>query len=84
MPTEQQIIELAYALWEQEGRPHGKDQEHYYRARQILLDREQASRAEAAPSAEPCPPSPPQMTPAFPSKKRRASTRGTTRGKKTA
>ena len=40
MPTEEQIKELAYAMWEQEGRPDGKDQEHYYRARQILEEKE--------------------------------------------
>jgi hypothetical protein len=43
MPTEQQIKELAYALWEQEGRPDGRDQEHFYRARQILEDQERAN-----------------------------------------
>ncbi len=40
MPTEQQIRELAYAIWEQEGRPEGKDVEHYYRAKQILEEKE--------------------------------------------
>jgi len=40
MPTEQQIRELAYAIWEQEGRPDGKDQEHYFRAKQILDEKE--------------------------------------------
>ena len=51
MPTEQQIRDLAYALWEQEGRPHGKDQEHFYRARQMLEDQERASVAKLPPPA---------------------------------
>jgi hypothetical protein len=38
MITEQQIKELAHSIWEQEGRPHGKDLEHYFRARKILED----------------------------------------------
>ena len=40
MATEEQIRELAYAIWEQEGRPEGKHVEHYFRAKQILEERE--------------------------------------------
>ena len=40
MVTEAQIRELAYTMWEQEGWPEGKDQEHYYRAKKKLEDRE--------------------------------------------
>lgn len=36
MATEEEIKKLAYAIWEEEGRPEGKDKEHYFRARQIL------------------------------------------------
>ncbi|MCX6013914.1 MAG: DUF2934 domain-containing protein [Chloroflexi bacterium] len=36
MVTEQQIKELAYAIWEEEGCPNGKDQDHYFRAMHIL------------------------------------------------
>jgi len=43
MVTEEQIRELAYSIWEQEGRPEGKDQEHYFRAKQILKEQEAAS-----------------------------------------
>jgi hypothetical protein len=39
MVTEQQIKELAFAIWEEEGRPEGKDLEHYFRAKQILEER---------------------------------------------
>ena len=36
MVSEEKIRQLAYAIWEQEGRPEGKAMEHYFRARQIL------------------------------------------------
>jgi hypothetical protein len=42
MPTEEQIKELAYQMWEQEGRPEGKDVEHYFTAKQILEEQEAA------------------------------------------
>jgi hypothetical protein len=50
MVTEQQIKELAYTIWEEEGRPEGKDLEHYFRARQILEERQASSIIESAPS----------------------------------
>jgi starch phosphorylase len=43
MVTEEQIRELAYSIWEQEGRPEGKDQEYYFRAKQMLEEQEAAS-----------------------------------------
>jgi hypothetical protein len=36
MATEKQIKDLAYAIWEEEGRPEGKHLEHYFRAKQML------------------------------------------------
>ena len=50
MATEQQIKELAYAIWEEEGRPEGKDVEHYFRAQQILEERQASSLIESTPS----------------------------------
>jgi hypothetical protein len=35
-PAHQNIARAAYLLWEAEGRPHGRDQEHWYRAREQL------------------------------------------------
>jgi hypothetical protein len=32
LPPHEQVALLAYALWEQEGRPHGHDREHWHRA----------------------------------------------------
>jgi len=48
--TEQQIKDLAYAIWEEEGRPEGKDIEHYFQARQILEERQVSPLVELAPS----------------------------------
>ena len=42
MPTEEQIRQLAHSLWEQEGRPEGKDREHYLTAKGILEEQEAA------------------------------------------
>ena len=50
MVTEQQIKELAFAIWEEEGRPEGKDLEHYFRAKQILEERQASSLIELTPS----------------------------------
>jgi hypothetical protein len=33
---ERRIRERAHALWEQEGKPHGRDQEHWFQAQREL------------------------------------------------
>ncbi|MCJ7510417.1 MAG: DUF2934 domain-containing protein [Dehalococcoidia bacterium] len=43
MPTEDQIKQLAHSLWEQEGRPEGKDV-HYYLAAKAILDKRDGSK----------------------------------------
>ena len=48
--TEEQIRELAHAIWEKEGCPHGKAVEHYFRAKQILEERQTSSLIELTPS----------------------------------
>ncbi|MDP2932468.1 MAG: DUF2934 domain-containing protein [Chloroflexota bacterium] len=70
MVTEEQIRELAYSIWEKEGCPEGKDAEHYFRAKQMLEEREAA----ASPAKESVPPaSMPQPPPApRPAGKRRS------------
>ena len=52
MPTEEQIRQMAYAIWEQEGRLDGKDVEHFFRAKQIL-EQQELSVAELAPPPQP-------------------------------
>ena len=49
MATEEQIRQLAYFIWEQEGCPEGKRLEHYYRAKQILEEQE-ALQTQPSPS----------------------------------
>ncbi len=53
MATEQNIKDLAYAIWEEEGRPEGKDVEHYFRARRILEQRQASSLSELTKSPMP-------------------------------
>ena len=53
MHTEKQIKELAYTMWEQEGRPEGKDVEHYFAAEQILKERGAAQECTSQPEATP-------------------------------
>ena len=49
MITEERIKELAHSIWEQEGRPNGKDIEHYFRAKKILEEQESSRVIELAP-----------------------------------
>jgi hypothetical protein len=35
-PTKEQLIHRAYELWEQAGKPDGRDQEFYHQAEQEL------------------------------------------------
>jgi hypothetical protein len=49
MATEEQIKSVAYAIWEQQGRPEGKHLEHYLRAKQILEGSEAIRPIELAP-----------------------------------
>ena len=48
MITEEQIKELAYSIWEQEGRPNGKDVEHYFYAKALLEAQESSKVIELA------------------------------------
>ena len=53
MSTEQQIKDLAYQLWEQEGRPQDRHVEHYYRALNIIRQRELSARDPSRDTAMP-------------------------------
>lgn len=59
--TKDQIAERAFAIWEHEGKPHGRDQEHWERAEAELRDvmarmtpakPKRAPKAAAKPAAE--------------------------------
>jgi hypothetical protein len=56
MATEEEVRKMAYALWEQEGRPEGRDLEFYFRAQPLLEKR----KAVVSSATEPVPSSPPQ------------------------
>ena len=49
---EQRIRERAYAIWEQKGRPEGKDREHWLRAEAEIAAEERGAAEEAALEAE--------------------------------
>ena len=42
-PTREQIIHRAYELWEQAGKPDGRDQEFYHQAEQELRNADKSS-----------------------------------------
>jgi Protein of unknown function (DUF2934) len=42
-PTEKQTVRRAYELWEQAGKPEGRDQEFYHLAEQELRDSDKSS-----------------------------------------
>ena len=41
MVTDEEIKKLAWSIWQAEGRPEGKHLNHYFRAKQILEQREE-------------------------------------------
>lgn len=49
--NEQEVRETAYYLWEQEGRPEGKDRAHYFQAEALLRARH-ASRPSMMPRVD--------------------------------
>ena len=50
-PTKQQVQLRSYQIWEQEGRPHGRDHEHWFRAERELAVAERPAKSAAARSA---------------------------------
>jgi hypothetical protein len=42
-PTKKQVVRRAYELWEQAGKPDGKDEEFYHLAEQELRDTDKSS-----------------------------------------
>jgi hypothetical protein len=49
MAIDKEVRELAYNIWEQKGRPQGKDVEHYLKAKIILEELEGKKVLELAP-----------------------------------
>ena len=50
-PTREQIIHRAYELWEQAGKPDGRDEEFYHQAEKQLREVDQASPALRTPDS---------------------------------
>ncbi|MCX6971200.1 MAG: DUF2934 domain-containing protein [Verrucomicrobia bacterium] len=48
-PTDEEIALCAYRIWLQQGCPHGRDREHWLKAREQLV----AGNAKANPAAAP-------------------------------
>jgi hypothetical protein len=48
MPTEERIRAIAYSLWEEEGRPDGRNLDHWLRASELV-----AAEAAAEPAVPP-------------------------------
>ena len=55
MVAEEKVRDLAYTIWEQEGRPEGKALEHYYTARSLLEEQESANFYTSTPSTSSAP-----------------------------
>jgi hypothetical protein len=49
------VEQRAYKIWEEEGRPHGRDQEHWHRAERDLAGRTDATKTPGASSVEATP-----------------------------
>ncbi len=54
-PNENEIARLAYAIWEQEGRPHGRDEMHWTEAERLLAARTMSSPAAPRPTLKSAP-----------------------------
>ena len=51
MQLEASIVSIrAYQLWEQEGRPHGRDQAHWFEAERQLQDPEPSAPPQTSPA----------------------------------
>ena len=60
IPSTDDIARVAHAIWEAEGRPEGRDHDHWMRARQLIEEgRAEAEFPEAVPSGDPNPSRPP-------------------------
>ena len=47
-PPDEEIALAAYRIWLQEGCPHGRDREHWLKAREQLVARRAKEKADAA------------------------------------
>ncbi|MBM3934089.1 MAG: DUF2934 domain-containing protein [SAR202 cluster bacterium] len=80
MNKEERIQQIAYELWEKDGRPHGKAAEHYYRAERIwMAETQQNGDNGGSPASSIAPVM--TGTPATPSARRAAPTKKPTKNR---
>lgn len=85
-PTQGEVAKRAYQIWEKEGRPHGRDREHWKQAERELAA---TSGSAGVPALKPAPTAvaPASLAPPFPSLSpgapRRPPRRPSRSGKKT-
>ena len=65
-PTEQEIQHAAYLLWIENGRPEGRDLEHWLAAKEMLCHRHGRDAKTGRPAPEIAPPAVPVTTAAHP------------------
>ncbi len=53
MAKDDEIRDIAYKLWEEEGRPDGKDVEHWFKAETIWQERQNQASASFIRAPEP-------------------------------
>jgi hypothetical protein len=75
MVSDEEIRKLAYEIWEQEGRLPGMDVEHFFKAKQILEEREAKRVLELAPVPARVELAGPPEKMALPAPKRKRATR---------
>ena len=75
LPTKHEVQLRSYQIWEREGRPHGRDQEHWFRAERELAVAGRPVKRAAARSATRA------TAKAAPAKKASSATKKTSRGK---
>lgn len=50
--TDELIRQIAFRLWEEEGHPHGRDQDHWHRATEIAAAKKVIAAKKAAAKVE--------------------------------
>ena len=52
-PADEDIARLAYSLWERDGSPHGRDQEYWFIAKELLASGGNEASGEVGEAREP-------------------------------
>ena len=52
-PADEDVARLAHSLWERDGSPHGRDQEYWFIAKELLVSGESEASGEVAEARQP-------------------------------